>query len=321
MLKSIKINNRKNCLPLGLIRLVFIIILFIPSCSGHAGVEYIDKNNYLPQNYLTIWSHSDIQPRDAAERKFYDKAIQDINSNFPAIDMALVAGDIVNWSTSENDYKWYVKNKENTLIKYWYEIAGNHDQKCIEGYKKYIHLPLDYSVEIGNILILCMSDETDTAAQEISDGVFRWWKHMVKANQDKIIITMTHAYLKESRMFMTSFPSRNIKDSWRFAEVMKHYRVDVWICGHAHLSHGLGLSLSASDNLNGTLFINTSAIKNSESYLLFFKKDSADLVIKSRDHEKQIFNTDDLIFRLKKNFIWNNSVPVMKPYTEESDDK
>jgi hypothetical protein len=143
---------------------------------------------------------------------------------------------------------------------------------------------------------------------------------MVINNQDKIIITMTHAYVKKAGLFLSFIESRNINDSERFADVLEEYKVDLWLCAHTHLPHYLKGSMKIADNLNNTLFINISAIrgadifKDSESFLLFFKKDSDKAIIKARNHTKRKYNHYyDMSFRLSHKFIWNGDEPVMTP--------
>ncbi|MFH0976691.1 MAG: metallophosphoesterase [Spirochaetota bacterium] len=302
----------------------FSILLFLTasafflSCTSKVKHELIKERSYSPDDYLIIWAHSDIQPRNIKERIYYESAIADINSNFSKVDIALVAGDIVHWSNSDDDYKWYLESKKKTSIKYWYEIAGNHDHKSkTNNYEKYIRMPLHYSVKIGNIIIICLSDETKSAETNISDDAFNFWKDIVINNQDKIIVTMTHGYLKQSGLFGSSISSRNIKDSERFSEILKKYKVDLWICGHAHLPHNFSDSVKIVDGLNGTLFINISSIRggsmaSAESYLLFIKKNTNELIAKSRDHNEKKFNMDDILYKLSHKFEWDNSPPIMK---------
>ncbi len=314
-----KINIIKKQANMMLRLSVFYIILYtalLISCSPKIKAEYIKQDLYDQNDYLIIWAHSDIQPDRASRRKYYENAIADIDALFKA-DVALVAGDIVNWPKSDDDFKWYQQAKAASSIKYWYEIAGNHDQKNYINYKKYINMPLHYSVQIGNILLLCMSDESKSPETDISDEAFKWWKDMIINNQDKIIITMTHGYLKQSRMLWTIIQNRNIGKSERFADVLKKYRIDLWLCGHTHLSHSFNKSIRTADDLNGTLFLNVSAIGNgkyndSESFLLFFKKNSDELIIKSRNHDEKTFNMDDVFYKLSKKFQWNNSPPAVQ---------
>jgi hypothetical protein len=42
-----------------------------------------------------IWAFSDVQPRKEAERRQFELAAEDIGRQFPYLDMAIVAGDII----------------------------------------------------------------------------------------------------------------------------------------------------------------------------------------------------------------------------------
>lgn len=163
-----------------------------------------------------------------------------------------------------------------------------------------------------------MSDETKSAETNISDNAFNWWKRMVIENQDSIIITVTHGYLEHSGLLGSFIDSRNIKNSNRFADVLSRYRVDIWLCGHTHLPHNITGRVKFNKDLNGTLFINISAIRddqfmNIESIILFFKKNSNQILIRSRDHKKGLYNTDlDIAFRAGNVFQWDGSRPLIE---------
>src|SRR3972149_4581018 len=170
-----------------------------------------------PQNTLKIWLLSDIQPKNQGGKKQFQKAINDINKNVSDIDFAIVAGDIVQ-QANEEDFDWYLLTKPSSYIKEWYEIAGNHDVKWDNGelYKKKINEKFNYSFVKGNILFIFMSDEITSSETDISDETFNWWKDLVINNQDKIIVTVTHAPLEGSEIPFSSFRRRQIKDSKRF---------------------------------------------------------------------------------------------------------
>jgi predicted phosphodiesterase len=314
---NVKKNHKyKNRIKLNGCYLLLFILIPLMSCTTNK--EAHNKPYSSSPDELIIWAHSDIQPRKKSERKYYEIAISDITTNFPNTSIALVAGDLIHWSKSEDVFIWYNSMKAKTLIKYWYEIAGNHDQKDYENYKKHIKMPLHYSVRIGNIIILCLSDENKKAETEISDQAFEWWKNMVIDNQDKIIITMSHGFVRKSWLFGAIVPSRNIRDSGRFEEILKKYKVDIWISGHTHLSHSLKGSLRIANKLNNTVFINVSAIRGGrfmdvESFLLFFKQNSDTVIIRSRNHEQNKFqNYYKTNFNLSHKFQWDGSPPVIE---------
>lgn len=301
------------------------IILLIVSgllltCKSPFKKDFLKDAEIRGGSHFMIWALSDIQPRENSQKKYYELAIDDINKNFSNITVAVVAGDIIQNTEPKGIFPWYVSMKKKTAIKYWYEIAGNHDNKDYGNYFKYIKKPPHYSVEIGNMLILLLSDENQKPPTVISDKAFQWWKKMVIQNQDKIIITVTHGYLKQSNLFGSFVDSRNIENSERFARVLKKYKVDIWICGHTHLPHYIKGHMTLIRELNNTLFINVSAIRADpfmavESSFFIFRKDSDYALVRSRKHEAQKFvKSRDYFHRLSHKFQWDGMNPVMKPF-------
>ncbi|MEH6943883.1 hypothetical protein [Bacillus sp. JJ722] len=118
-----------------------------------------------------------------------------------------------------------------------YDICGNHDRNVVgepeaEWFQKWVDptgkntefskvnpeqrpYPIEgtwerYSFRVGNLLFLMMSDRNEPT-QEIGRGIlggnpggvvsgdtFRWWREMIEANQDMIIISVHHYVLKDT---------------------------------------------------------------------------------------------------------------------------
>ena len=133
----LKNDNKAVSIPLLILFVLFQLINI--DCSKIESSRIAEKNNPGDDEFI-IWAHSDIQPRDPDEYEYYDIAIEDINKNVPNVNMALVAGDIIHWSNSAHVFQWYVSMKKRSYIKYWYEIAGNHDQKDYESYKNVLKM-------------------------------------------------------------------------------------------------------------------------------------------------------------------------------------
>jgi predicted phosphodiesterase len=274
-----------------------------------------------PQRILKMWVHSDIQPRRRSEWIHYERAIRDIRRNVEGISLAIVAGDIVQKKRSGDIYEWFLKIRKRAAINHWYEIAGNHEAKNFPQYYRYIGKPLFYSVRIGNIVILFLSDEINSPPTDISEKAFNWWREQVITHQDKNIITVTHGLLEQSDLLGSSLDKLIIRDSERFAAVLKKYRVDIWISGHTHFPHYLPGKTMESRN-EETLFIDVSAIRkdiftNIESCVFFFTVGSREVHIRSRNHEKQRFETTlDIHHQLRYPFLWNGESPQMYTQTE-----
>jgi predicted MPP superfamily phosphohydrolase len=273
--------------------------------------EAVEKTWKDSRTTLKIWTLSDIQPKNQGQKQQFPKAIDDINKNIPDIDFAIVAGDIVD-RASETDFDWYLSTKNLSYIKEWYEIAGNHDVKWDNGvlYKKKIDNNFNYSIIKGNILFILMSDELTSSETDISDETFNWWKDLIINNQDKIIVTVTHAPLEGSPILFSSFRRRQIKDSKRFTDVLKKYKVDIWLSGHVHVPQWFPNDIGRIEKYNETMFINVAGIrtealglKQSESRILTFICGSNIVLLQSRNHTEKRYNKDlEAAFKVSKEF-------------------
>jgi predicted phosphodiesterase len=302
-------------------KLIPYLILLCLSCSTGENLQSEEKGGekFVPdkrEDHYIIWALSDIQPKNRKEREHFHIAVNDIRQNFPVLDAAICAGDIVQRKKdSMEDYNWFLNTRKKTGIRHWYEIVGNHDARSLSEYFTFIKKPYFYSVEIGNIRIILLSDEVNNSPTVISREAFNWWKKEVIENQDKNIITVTHAALPESKLAFTCLYRSQILDSKRFIRVLKKYRVDLWFSGHTTTPHIRGYNEKHAPELNNTLFINLSSIRREmgisvSSRLLVLKKNSRDLVIKMRNHDKRKFSSDlEVKFKLRYPFSMKNRAP------------
>ena len=297
----------------------FSLLLFLLQSSCYIGYssgdEFSEANWFDSDNTLTLWALADIQPRNRVHKEAFEIAITDMNDNVPNIDMAIVAGDIVN-ETDEETFDWYVQSRDGSYIEEWYEIIGNHDLKTDMGklFREKLREEVNYSVPKGNILFIFMSDSERGKPTEISDEVFRWWKDLVVNNQDKIIVVTTHAPLQDSGIPFSSLRDRQIINSERFTRVLRDYRVDLWLSGHLHLPHGMMNNIVEKDRLGGTTFVHISSIrpevlglKESESRVFIFVCGSDKVLIRVRNHKDGIFiPNQDRVCRLSKKYECKN---------------
>ena len=294
---------------------LFSLLLFLLQSSCYVGYtsgeELTQANWFDSKNTLTLWALADIQPTNRGHEEAFEIAITDINDNVPNVDLAIVAGDIVNQSDEET-FDWYVRTRDNSYIQEWYEIIGNHDLKTDMGqlFREKLREETNYSVLKGNILFIFMSDSQRGKATEISKEIFNWWKDLVVNNRDKIIVVTTHAPLEDSGIPFSSFRDRQVIDSERFTQVLKKYRVDLWLSGHLHLPHGMMNNIVEKDKYEGTIFVHISSIrpeimglKESESRLLTFACGSDKVLIRVRNHKDGRFlPNQDRVFALSKKY-------------------
>lgn len=293
---------------LSFIPLIILCACYLKELASLKANENIWNN---PKNSLRIWALSDIQPKKRKQRKEFEMAIQDINQNVPGIDFAIVAGDILQ-EVSEEGFDWYIRTRNLSYIKEWYEIMGNHDLNPDDGklYRKKIREDFHYSIQKGNILFIFMSDEVKSSATDISDETFNWWRDLVVNNRDKIIVTVTHAPLEASKIPFSTLSRRQITDSKRFTDVLKNYRVDIWLSAHLHVPEWFPNDINRVKKYNGTIFINVAGIrtealglKQSESWIITFVCGSDNVLVRSRNHTQEAYNNDlDVVFNLSKEY-------------------
>ncbi|HSV96455.1 MAG TPA: metallophosphoesterase [Spirochaetota bacterium] len=290
-------------------------LLLCMLCAGCLPGVGIGHDKAGRDDYLRIWAHSDIQPRNPREKAQYEAAVADIVKNVPDIYASIVAGDLVHRKDDAPAYhEWLAGLRRDSGIPWWFEIAGNHDQNDIATYFRYTGKPLHYAVKIGNMLIILMSDEIRSAVTDISDEAFIWWRGLLRSNRHMIIVTVTHGALHGVGILSTINPTMRIGRSERFVEVLKKYPVDLWLSGHSHIPSILSGKYSKPPGL-GTLFIDVSSIHKSrfspmESYVIVFKTDSDRLQILLRDHERGRFiRTRSLVHSARAPFIWEGGDP------------
>jgi hypothetical protein len=297
---------------------VLLILFFLAGCAGVHTSEYpADRQSVGKGRTFVVWMLSDIQPPTLADRQFFEQAIADVNDHVEQVDMGVIAGDLLKSRSRDEDFAWFLATRNRSKVRHWYEIAGNHDVRSEPVFHRYFPQPSSYGVELGNILLLLLSDELPSSKTEISDKAFLWWRDMVVRNQDRIIITVTHGQLARSGLLGSSFASRQIEGSSRFEKVLQEARVAVWASGHNHLPQGLPGTVSIQEELGGTCFVNVSAIDtglfmNSQSRFLIFEEGSNQLLIRSRNHSLGRFDERlDLILPLDNPFVWSGEEPLL----------
>ncbi|MFA5519315.1 MAG: metallophosphoesterase [Spirochaetota bacterium] len=293
------------------------VLLLIISC-GHK--TFSIRENEKRDDYFIIWSFSDIQPRNNAEKIHYKIAVDDTSSIFSSIDIALCAGDIVQKSEFEEIFSWYLDTRSKAPVKEWFDIAGNHEWRCIELYKKMINENLNYSIKRGNILILMMSNEQRGRKTILSDQTFNWWAKKIQDNQDKIIITVTHGALPGSGLTAGKIDRLSIENPERFQKVLKKYNMDIWISGHSHIPAWIPGTVVINSRLGGTTFIDNGAIRKDfltsiQSRFLIFREGNKSVQLKTRNHSSEKFKSRDYTIPVKHSFQKNK---IKKSHDEKT---
>ncbi len=294
-------------------RFIIAIVFFLSvGCTFTSNVP--DEQSLIKKtdtNQLVVWMLSDIQPATQRERIYFENAITDVLRNIETIDIAVMAGDLLKSRSKAEAFLWFKKTRKDAPVENWYEIAGNHDVRSGREFTNFFPIHPHYGVAVGNILLLLLSDQSKASRSDISDETFTWWAKMVRENQDKIIITVSHAQLRHSGLLGSVVPSRRIANSNRFENVLREYRTAVWASGHTHLPHGLTGTVTSKEQFNKVFFVNVSSIgesfyKDSQSRFFLFDVGSNSLLLRSRNHTKNRFDSSlDYTILLDKPFIWD----------------
>lgn len=260
---------------------------------------------------LTLWAHSDIQPYITPQRNQYQSAVEDVRDHLPYVDAAIVAGDIAQDPT-EDAYRWYTEMKARSGVARWLELAGNHDMRDTGVlFREHVRPDLRYTASFNNLLVILMSDESGTPETNLSDETFEWWRELVENAAGRILITVTHAPLKESGLPRVASRSRmQIERGERFVDVLRNRRLDLWLSGHIHANNEDPGDVQTAPDLGGAIFVDVSSIRAEwfrstriESRIIHFACGSDKVLIRSRDHERNRFDeTLDAVFTLSSTY-------------------
>jgi hypothetical protein len=219
-----------------------------------------------------------------------------------------MVGDMVDEGEDDNevgsyDFVDYINAlKESKLPRHKvFHIAGNHEfnrnavgtDELSSGLTEYdTWFPKrNYHTLQGNILTIFMSSENYTVGTAINNATFEWWEKLVRENQDKIIITVTHAPLYDTTSYSTN-ASFHIKDSERFIDVLDEAGInhDIWLHGHNayNISQGFldSVEKHGTWHMNVGLHIKTSIFEGWDvhSRFLYFTQGSTTCTVKMRNH-------------------------------------
>ena len=265
---------------------------------------------------LTIWAWADAQP-DVSESPDQVQQLRDVFTDVNTLeyDASIMAGDIVDRGNNDDqtgsyDFSDYISDLKtlNVPRHRLFHIAGNHDTNYntpsgntggygLTEYDTYFPRRNYYTLW-GNILTIYMSDEHRSTSTRISTEVFKWWEDLVRHNQDKVIITVSHAPLYNTT-YKSTTSNYYIENSSRFTDVLDETGInhDIWI--HGHNGYDIGsASRTSHATAHGTLHINVglhipAALESGgdddtfdvKSRFMYFTKGSTACTIKMRNHE------------------------------------
>jgi Icc-related predicted phosphoesterase len=197
---------------------------------------------------------ADSQPKDDGQLAKWKSVRDHIRDNQSDAELMIFAGDIVNHGDGYQEVAPYPYTYNQMLDDLRdlsiprskiFAITGNHDIDYNETTSQYgrswrsyltaFERQYYYTIQ-GNILTIYMGAMARNTAGNIPDYVVDWWKELVRKNQDKVIVTVTHQPLQHTVTGSDTVGGSQLESS-RFLSVLgtPGYRVDAWYSGHSGL--------------------------------------------------------------------------------------
>jgi len=191
------------------------------------------------------------------------------------------------------------------------ECTGNHDHAaalsnednmarfCEElGYDNHY-----YSYVLGNNIFIFLADERQKSlpgglsyAGYMEPEQVDWFEDVVKANQDKNVIVLSHQSPKGTTV-MSDDVNMQMHPTDEIDRILNTYRIDLWFSAHAHSGFNhKNIHEEMFVTKGSTMFVQVASICECystnavESRFVSFAEGSRDVLIRSRNHEAQAFD-------------------------------
>lgn len=235
------------------------------------------------QNYV-VWHMADVYYGPQHDDEF-TAMVNDMDT--VEWDDAVVAGDIAGNGSAANftNMKNIILTQSSHPWSDFHFVAGNHEyscdgapaQGCLDNYKSIVNPELRYTFDVGNIHFIMMS--WDAEKYLMSNETMEWFRNEVAANQDKIIVAVTHPR-----------PSSLGRTTPRAQAILNEFGIDLWLFGHSHCKHGDSTCSRHSSNGDfyrdgETTLADAGYIGNMESRYIIFTEGSNEVRILSRYHK------------------------------------
>ena len=233
-------------------------------------------------------------------------AIEDARRNLAPIDYALFLGDATH-SYQPTQFRRYVRLRKASGIRFWYEIAGNHDYHGVEAgsYRRIVGAPLRYTMVDGNVAWVFFSAERGRAAGLVSEKTARWLADRLGRFQDRNLIVCSHQAPCDTTDH-TDHYERCLHPREVVADLLERFRIDLWLSGHYHSRPRI-----AEDAVRRgrTTFVNVASVSHvyntaaSNSFLMEAENGSRTVRLRLRVHDAERF-APEFEVRVRFPFRW-----------------
>ena len=243
-----------------------------------------------------VWVLSDLHSglveggKDGSE--WFSLACKDMQKDHADIAYAMTLGDITHGG-NELQLKNYITTRDASVIKTWYEVAGNHEYQGGKAdlYQKLIRSTDPYSVVDGNLVWIFLSDEKAGVPGELMPKSCDWLEAELAKHKGKNIIVCSHQGVKDTT-FRTDNAQRYLHPADRIAEIIAKSDIALWMSGHEHHTPYSDKHIA---RVKDTTYINVASMHHayktgsSQSYLLEFQSGAKQIIARRREHDTQKF--------------------------------
>ena len=275
---------------------------FLKISAGAAALGFIKVQTSCAETSNAtrhVWVLSDLHSgrvddgKDGAE--WFRLACEEMKTAFPDIACAMTLGDISHDGNEEQMVN-YINARNNSGIKTWYELAGNHEyhKGKAEAFQKLIRSTDPYSITDGNIAWFFLSDQKAGVPGELMPEACDWLERELTAHKDKNIIVCSHQ-LVSGTTFRSGNSQRVLHPVDHLAEIIAKSKIDLWLHGHEHHTPYQKQHIA---RVGDTTFINVASMSHaygtgrSESYVLELKPGATEIIARRRHHDIREFNPE-----------------------------
>jgi 3',5'-cyclic AMP phosphodiesterase CpdA len=224
---------------------------------------------------------------------WFRTALNDMESGVPGIRWAAVLGDLTHGG-ERAVYETYRRVKETSSIPRWIELAGNHDYDAggIPHYRDCIGPTTPRRMIDAGIRWYFLSDENLPGGRNLSGATLDWLEQDL-AREDGMPTVVCSHHLPPDTVLKSDHEAFYLKPRDRVLALLAAHRIDLWLCGHEHLSP---YSAERIARVGRTLVVNVASISHAygtgecASTVIELDQDGGRLRVRRRNHESRSYD-------------------------------
>jgi len=214
-----------------------------------------------------------------------------------AVDYVAALGDLTHNAGPADELKRYVQIRNQSHLKRWYELAGNHDFAAVPSgrWRRIIRRPPRYALIDGTLAWFFLSAEQGKSDGRVCRATAKWLKEAVARHQDKRNIVVCSHQAVWGTVTGSSDSGAALNHRGLVRNVISQVRIDLWLCGHIHGGRRNARYVARRDR---TTYVNVAAAGHAygtgacNGYVLEMAEGANTLRARCRDHDHDRYLED-----------------------------